>query len=113
MTSSCSNNGFTVLFHGANEAIDVSDDQCIPCSLQSHIQLLQSKWMGLELLDTPPHHVPDMLDRIQVWGSPWLLHSLNSMVLKELGNHPSSVGTGIGIRENGLFSHIFGQMAQL
>ena len=102
-----------MLFHGANEAIDVSDDQCIPCRLQSHTQLLQSKWMGLELLDTPPHHVPDMLDRIQVWGSPWLLHSLNSMVLKELGNHPSSVGTGIGIRENGLFSHIFGQMAQL
>ena len=54
-----------------------------------------------------------MLDRIQVWGPPWLLHSLNSMVLKERGHHPSSVGTGIVILENGVFSHIFGQMARL
>ena len=69
--------------------------------------------MALELLDTLPHHVPDMLDRIQVWGPPWLLHSLNSNVLKELGHHPSSVGTGIAIRENCVFSQIFGQMAPL
>ena len=53
------------------------------------------------------YHVPDMLDRIQVWGPPWLLHSLNSNVLKELGHHPSSLGTGIVIHENDLFSHIF------
>ena len=53
------------------------------------------------------YHVPDMLDRIQVWGPPWLLHSLNSNVLKELGHHPSSLGTGIVIHENDLFSHIY------
>ena len=95
MTSSCSNNGFTALSHGANEVINVSDDQCIPCSLQSHTQLPQSKWMGFELLDTSPHHVADVLYLVQVRRPRWPLHTLNSMALKELGHNLARWGRAL------------------
>ncbi|CAJ0948968.1 unnamed protein product [Ranitomeya imitator] len=55
----------------------------------------------MTLLDGPRHDVPDVFNRIQVWGMGGQVHSFNAFNLQELLTHSSHMRSGIDLQEPG------------
>ena len=99
MTTSRINNCLTTTLHTCYKpSNDVSRDS-VPLLDQRLLRLDQVGWSIGSIVQTPPQLIPRMLDGIEVRGTRWPIHSLNSSLLHSVSHNDCSVWTGIVIHK--------------
>ncbi|CAJ0958243.1 unnamed protein product [Ranitomeya imitator] len=57
-------------------------------------------WCNVALVDGTRHDVPDVLNRIQIWGTSRPVLSINAFIMQELLTHSSHMRSGIVMHQN-------------
>ena len=96
----------TTLSHAVNQSSDLFLRESIPLFLQITPQIRK----GTVLIDALPHcsaqMISDMLNRVEIWRAGWPLHRLDLLLLHELPDYSSPVGTSVVVLEHCISSHV-------
>ena len=97
--------GTTTTPHGVDKTSESRLGYRQPLLLQTLAQLLKGGSRRVDGAHSPPQHVPKMFYRVKVRGSGRPVHPNDTLLLKEIVDHPCAVARRIIILEDGAAAH--------